>query len=154
MFRLSSALFAVSLVIVGGLAVPSHKRDSISDQVTALKKANTADDRYQILGPSGLLFSFLDAPSFGGGGKGMFFFTLKPVQMKQISLNFLRCRWWSCSRRRYRLAWGCWHGNFSAYGIHGCKSTTPKTIRLNNYLYAPSLAASSHLISIQELQKS
>jgi hypothetical protein len=67
MFRFSLALFATSL-FVGSLAVPSKKRD-LTSEITALHQANTADDRYAILGPTGLLFNFLDAPSFGGGGK-------------------------------------------------------------------------------------
>jgi hypothetical protein len=69
MFQLSIALFATFL-FVGSLAVPSEKRDALTDEITALRQANTANDRYAILGQDGLLFSFLGAPSLGGGGKG------------------------------------------------------------------------------------
>ena len=68
MLSLSLTLFASSL-FVGGLAVPSVKRD-LESEITALHQANTAIDRYNILGQDGLAFSFLDAASFGGGGKG------------------------------------------------------------------------------------
>jgi len=64
---LSLALFASSL-FVGNLAVPSVERD-LTSEITALHQANTANDRYSILGQDGLAFSFLDTPSFGGGGK-------------------------------------------------------------------------------------
>jgi len=67
MLSLSLALYASSL-FVGTLAGPSSKRD-LTAEITALHQANTADDRYAILGQDGLAFSFLDSPSFGGGGK-------------------------------------------------------------------------------------
>ena len=70
MLSLSLALYASSL-FVGTLAGPSSKRD-LTAEITALHQANTADDRYAILGQDGLAFSFLDSPSFGGGGKGRF----------------------------------------------------------------------------------
>jgi len=70
MFRHSLALF-VSL-FVGSLAVPSEKRSALTDEITALKQANTANQRYGILGSDGLAFSFLDAASFAGGGLGLF----------------------------------------------------------------------------------
>jgi hypothetical protein len=52
-----------------------QERDSSSleQEITALHQANTANERYKILGKDGLAFSFLDADSFGGGGKGRFF---------------------------------------------------------------------------------
>jgi len=68
MQRLSFALIVTSL-FVNSLAVPSQKRSALTDEITALHQANTADDRYKILGKYGLAFSFLDSPSFGGGGK-------------------------------------------------------------------------------------
>jgi len=67
MLSLSLALYASSL-FVGSLAVPADKRD-LTSEITALHQANTADARYAILGQFGLAFSFLDTPSFGGGGK-------------------------------------------------------------------------------------
>jgi hypothetical protein len=39
------------------------------DLLTALHQANTPNERYKILPPSDFSFSFLDAPSFGNGGK-------------------------------------------------------------------------------------
>jgi len=68
MLSLSLVLFASSL-FTGSLAVPPQKRDALTDEITALHQANTAIDRYNILGSGGLAFSFLDAQSFGGGGK-------------------------------------------------------------------------------------
>jgi len=64
-----SLLLFTSSLFVSSFALPSQKRDSLSQKITALHQANTAVDRYNILGQNGLAFSFLDAPSLGGGGK-------------------------------------------------------------------------------------
>jgi len=64
--------FIFLLICAGSLAAPLQGRDSASSlqqEITALHQANTANDRYKILGPDGLAFSFLDTDSFGGGGK-------------------------------------------------------------------------------------
>jgi hypothetical protein len=73
MLRLSLIL-ATSLFPVN-FAIPTQKPDltsSLEQEITALHQANTANERYKILGADGLAFSFLDADSFDGGGKGQY----------------------------------------------------------------------------------
>ena len=79
MLHISLAL-VVSSLLGSSLAVPSASADAtppakrasanpLAAEITALQQANTANDRYAILGQDGLAFSFLDAQSFAGGGK-------------------------------------------------------------------------------------
>jgi len=47
----------------------SSSENPLESEITALMQANTAIDRYGLLGSDSIMFGFLDAPSFGGGGK-------------------------------------------------------------------------------------
>lgn len=71
MFSFSHVLFASSLFV--GSFGQKRASDSLASEITALRQANTAIDRYAILGNDGFSFSFLDAESVGGGGKGQCF---------------------------------------------------------------------------------
>jgi len=64
------ASIALSLLSISATtnAIAIEKRLN-TDLIKALNEANTANERYELLGPNGLAFDFLDAPSFGGGGK-------------------------------------------------------------------------------------
>ncbi len=90
---LSSLLLPAALAALAftSAAPVVERNNDLAGEIAALNAANTANERYKILGPDGLVFDFLgaffklegcilrglalmtffttDAPSFGGGGK-------------------------------------------------------------------------------------
>jgi hypothetical protein len=60
MIFLLLVLFTTSL-FAGSFTVPAEKWDALTDKITALQQANTANDCYKILAQDGLAFLFLDA---------------------------------------------------------------------------------------------
>jgi hypothetical protein len=92
MISLSLVLFATTL-FAGSFAAPAEKRSALTDKITALQQANTANDRYKILGQDGLAFSFLDADSFAGGGLGSF---IQMMVQEELVFIILFYRRWRC----------------------------------------------------------
>jgi hypothetical protein len=65
----SAALSLFALSAATNVAAVAIEKRQNEDLIKALNTANTPNERYKLLGKDGLVFDFLDAPSFGGGGK-------------------------------------------------------------------------------------
>jgi oxalate decarboxylase/phosphoglucose isomerase-like protein (cupin superfamily) len=63
------ALSILALSATTNVAAVAIEKRQNPDLIQALNAANTPNERYKLLGKEGLVFDYLDAPSFGGGGK-------------------------------------------------------------------------------------